>query len=322
MLRKKKTHVGVPQGSVLGPLLFIIFVNDISQHVGLSTANLFADDTLIYCNDSSVKLVFEKLQQSVNDVSKWYQRNNITVNAEKSCCMLVRSKNKNVSDVVDISIDGDTIKPVTSMNYLGLEIEETLSWNKYVDKLSKKMTFKISKLARLSKSIPKDILLKIYNSTIQPNIDYAISVWGSTTESNLNKIQRLQNHAARIIMKNFDYVNTRGIELVHQLSWMNVRERLFYFQTLMIFKCIFGLAPDYLCNNVIMDIEISKVTTRKHPMNLYVPFPECNLQKNMLFNKGARQWNALPGYLKECTNIEHFKRLLKNHIKSVRPSIV
>ena len=78
--------------------------------------------------------------------------------------------------VVHISVDGDDIKPVTSMNYLGLEIEETLSWNKYIGKLSKKLAFKISKLARLSKSMPKEILLKIYNATIQPNIDYAISV--------------------------------------------------------------------------------------------------------------------------------------------------
>ena len=120
-------------------------------------------------------------------------------------------------------------------------------------------------------------------------------------------------------MNNFDYIDTRGIELVHKLNWMNVRERFFYFQTLMIFKCIYGLAPDYLCNNVIMEVELSNVTTRKHPMNLYVPFPESSFQKNMLFYRGAREWNALPGYLKDCNNIDTFKKLLKIHIKSVRP---
>ena len=74
-----KKEVGVPQGSVLEPLLFTIFCNDKSQHVGLSTANLFADDTLIYCNGNNVKTVSKNLQDSVNNISKWYQKNNTTL---------------------------------------------------------------------------------------------------------------------------------------------------------------------------------------------------------------------------------------------------
>ena len=89
----------------------------------------------------------------------------------------------------------------------------------------------------------------------------------------------------------------------------------------MIFKCIYGLAPEYLCNNVIMEVDVSNVVTRKHPMNLYIPFPESNFQKNMLLYRGPREWNALPDYLKECINIDRFKKLLKIHIKSVRPSV-
>jgi hypothetical protein len=153
---------------------------------------------------------------------------------------------------------------------------------------------------------------------IQPNIDYAISVWGCTSQGNIDKIQRLQNYAARIIEKNFDYINCRGLELVHKLGWMNVRERFFYFQTLLVYKCIYGLAPDYLTNNVTMEIDINGVNTRKHPMNLYLPIPDSEFHKSMLFYRGASCWNDLPGFLKDCSNINDFKRLLKCHIKDQR----
>jgi hypothetical protein len=310
--------VGVPQGSVLGPFLFVIFINDISQHIGIGTANLFADDTLIYCSGNTPFEVNEKLQGCVNEVSNWYKSNNIVINADKSCCMLIQSRCKNVNDVMQISIDGDMIRNVESMPYLGLEIEENLTWDIYINKLCKKLSYKVSKLARLSKSTPRDILIKIYNATIQPCLDYALSVWGCTSQLNLSKVQRIQNYAARIIVKNFDYVNRRGIEFVYELGWMDVKERFFYFQTLLIFKCIHGYAPEYLLNNVIMAFEVSTIMTRKHPMNLYLPFPECEFHKNMLFYRGARDWNNLPDELKDCHSSDSFKRLLKLYIRRKR----
>ena len=311
--------VGVPQGSVLGPLLFVIFINDINQHVALGTTNLFADDTLIYVCGNNVDDVNRRLQNSVTEVAKWYKSNNIVINAEKSCTMLVKPQ-KCIIDgsELNVYIDDCNIENVLCMKYLGLEIDETLTWNNYIAKLSKNLSFKVSKFSRLSKTLPKDILLKIYNSTIQPTIDYAISVWGQTSKTNLSKIQRLQNHSARIIEKNFDYINTRGIDLVHKLGWMDVRERFIYFQTLLMFKCIHGQAPDYLTNNVILDLEVRKVSSRQHGLNLFVPFPDNDFYKNLLFYRGPRDWNNLPNYLKDITNIDLFKKTLKRFIKSSR----
>ena len=204
------------------------------------------------------------------------------------------------------------------MNYLGLEIDDTLSWNVYVTKLCRKLSFKISKLSRLSKVLHKRTLITVYNATIQPCIDYAISVWGGTSAHNLNKVQRLQNHCARIIERNFDYINVRGLQLVSKLGWMNIRQRYLYFLILLIFKCIHGLAPNYLTNNVIFDFEVSQKATRKHEMNLYLNLPENEFHKNMLFYSGAKEWNSLPNYLKDCNDIVQFKQKLKSYIKKNR----
>ena len=203
------------------------------------------------------------------------------------------------------------------MNYLGLEIDDALTWDNYINRLCKSLYVKISKFVRLSKTLSKEILMKIYNSTIQPTIDYVISVWGCTSATNINKIQRLQNYCARIIEKNFDYVQSRGLNLVKKLGWMNVKERYLYFQTLLIFKCIHGLAPHYLTNNIILDIEVKERRTRKHDMNLYLPIPESENHKKMFIYRGAKSWNNLPGHLKDCHDIEQFKRRLKNYVKNV-----
>lgn len=313
--KKRTLNVGVPQGSVIGPLLFIVFINDISQHVNIGTANLFADDTLIYCSGNSLSEMNTKLQNCVDDVSLWYKTNNIAINEQK-CCSMIICPNRNECSKLEISVNDSNMSQVNTMNYLGLEIDERLTWNQHVNKLSKSLYFKVSKLAKLSKAVPKHVLIKIYNATIQPTIDYVITIWGCTNKNNVKKIQRLQNYCARIIEKNFDYVNSRGIELVKNLGLMNVSQRYFYFELLLIYKCIYGLAPPYLSNEVVLEIEIKQIRTRLHDMNLYLPIPESEYHKRMFMYRAARSWNKLPSNIKECTSLPSFKKLLKYYIKT------
>ena len=104
-----------------------------------------------------------------------------------------------------------------SFNYVGVDIDNVLSWDIQTDSISKKLVFIISRLSRLKPVLPSHMLMYIYTSIIQPKIDYAILIWGYTTAHNINKVQRLQNRAARILTGNYDYVNTRGINLVKTL---------------------------------------------------------------------------------------------------------
>ena len=166
--------------------------------------------------------------------------------------------------------------------------------------------------------VSTNMLITVYNSIIQPTIDYAITVWGHTTAENIGKIQRLQNLAARIILNNFDYVNYRGLDLVKQLKWMNVRERFLYFEKLLMFKCIHGRVPDYLANGITMEIELREVNTRSNDMNVYIPFPKNEFAKKSFYFSGAKNWNSLPDHIKESTNIEIFKRKLKRDIYTTR----
>jgi hypothetical protein len=307
--------IGVPQGSVLGPVLFSLFVNDITCNVYPSTVNLYADDTLLYCTGSDVNEASQKLQLSLNEVSNWYNGNRLALNASKSSCMVIGSKYQTRTDNnLNVMLNNEKIEQVNKVKYLGVMIDNNLTWNEHISVLCKNLSYKISQLSRVKNIVTKDMMLTIYRSIIQPTIDYAITVWGHTTMENISKIQRLQNMAARIILDNFDYVNVRGINLVKQLKWMNITERIIYFEQLLMFKCIHGMAPDYLSNEITMEIEIRNINTRSHDMNVYIPFPNNEFSKKSLFYSAAKNWNDLPDEMKEITNIENFKQKLKSNV--------
>ena len=197
----KLIDTGIPQGSVLGPILFMLFVNDISQNVHIGSINLYADDCLVYCTGSTVIDVNEKLQKCIDDASSWYTGNKLVLNVEKSNTMLITSKHKHqtLNTNVNIELYGSSLQQVQCTKYLGVTLEQSLSWDTHINDLCSNLSRKVGLLSRLRKCTPQYVLIKIYWHCIQPTIDYALSVWGNTTTKNLNKIQRIQNYASRII---------------------------------------------------------------------------------------------------------------------------
>jgi len=131
---------------------------------------------------------------------------------------------------------------------------------------------------------------------------------------NLERIQRLQNRAARVIFNNFDFVNTRGIDLVARLGIMNVKQRRDYFMALLMYKSIHGLAPTYLCNEIIMEIEVADRTSRHIKENdVHINDAHLVITQNAFSCMGPQIWNKLPDFIKECTSLTTFKMKAKMH---------
>ena len=313
----KTTNIGVPQGSVLGPTLFLLYVNDINNYLGNAVCNLYADDVLIYCSGENVSIVNDKLQNSLSLIKEWYDKNMLVVNASKSSTMLVTTRQREATllDNMQLFLGEEMLQDVECCDYLGLKIDKNLNFSKYVNSLCNQLCAKIWFLSRLRKFLPFESLVQIYKSYIQPKIDYAITVWGYSNESNMDKIQRMQNRAVRAIYNNYDYVNVRGTELVSTMNVMNVRQRRDYFMSLLVFKCLHGLAPEYLCNEIIMAIEVRDRLGRNINENdLYVPYVNVNCTKNAFSYRGPLLWNNLENHMKECTNINDFKSKAKAYM--------
>ena len=142
---------------------------------------------------------------------------------------------------------------------------------------------------------------------MQSKIDYGLSIWGCTTEAKLDRIQRIQNLLTRIMCNNLDYINFHGIEMVCTLRLQTMREKRYYFICILMFTCIHGLAPHYLCNDVTLYIDINGYDTRyAENMDLYSSSCSRDIYKRSFLYKSSSRW-----CLKESFSIIDFKRYFK-----------
>ena len=216
--------------------------------------------------------------------------------------------------IMNVVLDDHVLKQVDIIDYLGIKIDSNISWDPYVSKLCSSLGCCVNKLSRIRNVAPRDVLNEIYLSSIQPVIDYCICSWGFTYNYNIDKVQRLQNFAARIVSDNFDYINSRGLEIIKTLKWMNVRQRRNYFTLLLMYKCINGDAPDYLCNNVVLGCDLQSVYSLRssQSMNVIVPSGNSSYLKSSFMYNGAVLWNDLPAHFKNINDVNVFISALRN----------
>ena len=171
-----------------------------------------------------------------------------------------------------IHLGNENIKQTDCIDYVGVKLDAHLTWNDQIDSVRKKLVSIISRHSRLGHVLAPRILMNIYQGITQPIFDYALTIWGFTSQYNLSKVQRLQIRAACIITGEFDYVHVRGIGIVKNLKWMNVIQRRDYFVASSMFKCIHGMSPSYLSDCITMYNEIAVMDTRQRRSQDFVLF--------------------------------------------------
>ena len=140
--RKSTISIGVPQRYVLGPLLFLIYLNDINRHVHLGACNLYADDTLVYCSGSTMSELKHNIQQCVSDIHEWYDQNKLVINESKSSVMLATTRQRILhidSNKLHVHIREHKLVQSDCIDYLGVKIDETISWNKQTENICNKI---------------------------------------------------------------------------------------------------------------------------------------------------------------------------------------
>ena len=151
---------------------------------------------------------------------------------------------------------------------------------------------------------------------IQPDFGYCISLWGNCSSGNINKIQKLQNRAARIVSNEFNW-NISSSELIEQLKWMNIKTRCDYLISLIMFKTVNGFGLNYLLNELTVTQDYHNYNTRASSNNLIVlPRPHCELFKTSMKYYACDLWNSLPGHIKSAENIQTFKSMYKRYINT------
>ena len=197
--QQKPITCGVPQGSVLGPLLFLLYINDFYKCAPDLDFHLFADDSNLLCSDRNLQILESKVNNQLQKVYEWLCANKLSLNVDKTNFVIFYPPQRKRTSTFKLLMGRKDIKEKSSVNYLGVIIDCNLNWKVHVHELSKKLARSIGVLSKLRHFVPMGILIQLYHAIIFPFLIYSVIVWGNTYQSNLHPIVVLQKKAIRII---------------------------------------------------------------------------------------------------------------------------
>lgn len=221
-----KIEYGTPQGSTLGPLLFLIFINDIFKLKLNGKIVMFADDAAISYSSTKLDELKRLMNEDIITLSHWFESNKLTLNLKKSKFMVIHPKQKLKKYSFDLNINGTPIEQVESFDYLGLTIQDNLCWSLQISKIITKISRIAGVMSRLGNNVNKQFLISIYFAHIHSHISYMAPIWGhSATEYQISSLQVAHNNAIRAIFRQSYYAD--------RLSCTQIRKKnnIFHCQT-------------------------------------------------------------------------------------------
>ena len=315
----RKLKFGVPQGSVVGPQLFSLYTSPITdiikQHPGIQHHS-YADDLQLYTSadpkdEDGVRSAIGSLSSCISDLQLWMQRNMLKLNCEKTEFLVAVSPyfSRLVSDI-SLTIGDAVIKPSTSVRSLGVVMDPSLKMNQHVSSLSSSLHFHLSNIARIRPYLDKSACKHAVRALVTSRTDYSNSLLCNISSSNIERLQRAQNRAAKLVFRAKKY--DRATPFLRQLHWLPIEKQITYKILTITYKCIHKTAPSYL-QNLLSSYQPGRHGLRSgnDPTLLSVPRSRTRFGDRSFSISAPHLWNDLPLAVRSSPSLPIFQRSLK-----------
>ena len=311
---------GVPQGSILGPLFFILFINDLPLFTS-AQLDLYADDTTVtaFADVENLAILNSSLNKSVSEIQLWASANKLPLNEDKTKVLTITGKrcvaNINGSDI-DVIVNGKQLSNVDCASLLGVEIDSKLSFNEHIEKVCKKVASRIAILRKIRACLPLKQRLQFYNSIIRPVRSYANVVWANCDKESAYRVLRLQKRSARVL--SYTDRTTPSVALFNKLGWIPFYEQHKIDKCIIMYiKRINGHLPNYLNEHLILNNERHSRNTGYSSINAVCPKYRKETEGGRSFAVSAtRLWNSIPIEIRKpiaCFKKYMFAKIFKEH---------
>ena len=305
-----KIKAGVPQGSVLGPLLFLVYINDITNVVN-NQIRLFADDTTLFITVDDPHEAALSMNIDLENINNWATKWLVNFNAQKTKSMLVSRKLETVNP--PLFFNNVQIDEVESHRHLGILLNNKLSWHQHTDNIVTQARKRLDILHRMRYKLDRKALETLYFAFVRPLLEYGDVVWSDCDDYCIENIEKVEIDAARIVCGAIRRTPKRIV--YNEVNWTPITERYKQHKLILFKKMISNNAPPYLCNMVPNRVRDNHRYPLRNGDDLTNIFGRTVKMYNSFLPYTIREWNLLPDATKQTESLSGFKHCLNNKYK-------